>query len=227
MEATGLDIPPAATDARGRRPLVLTRWTTAVTLVLGAVLTTIASALNDVMYAGDPDDLRGALVQNTETGLTSVYVNAVGVPLLLLGFTGVMMLSAHRAPVLSRIGWAILAMGLVGYQSMLGSLSSLYGIILATRPQVPETVFVSLEGGGPEGVWSVAYLIGMGAGVILCAISLLRSRVVPVWAALALLAFPFLEVFLSSFGWYVTDAVLVVFAIRAALAVLRSPRDSW
>jgi hypothetical protein len=206
---------------------VLTRWTTAITLVLGAALTTIASALNDVMYEGDPNDLRGALVQNTETGLTSVYVNAVGVPLLLLGFTGVMMLSARRAPVLSRIGWTVLTVGLVGYQSMLGSLSSLYGIIIATRPHVPEAVFLGFEGGGPEGVWAVVYLVGMGAGVILCAIALLRSRAVPVWAALTLLAFPFLEVFLSSLGWYVTDIVLVVFAVAAALAVLRVPRDSW
>ena len=135
---------------------------------------------------------------------------------------------------LARRSWP----GFIGGSLMIGGYVCYFGVLLSTM-----TIIAMAERGGPLGDYAAVidasesngstawvfllFVVGNLLGTLLLAIGLLRTRAVPVWAALLIMAWPPLHVTGLVVGseWFeVTGAVLQALGLGATAIVLLRQR---
>ncbi|MEO8907908.1 MAG: hypothetical protein ABI310_07485 [Microbacteriaceae bacterium] len=219
----------AATEKKTRPPLSLvSRSSTIIGLLLGSTLN-LGAALLTQAFLGSSGDVVAALTERSALGTVSVVLNLVGIPLMLLGLTGLLYLSSPRAPISSRIALWATAVGMLAFLAKSAALAALYGAGAAAAPAVPETILDSISGKGDMIPMVLAFLFlgGNVVGILFATFAFFRSRIIPAWASIALLLFLVTDFVLPPLPWFDAHVLFVVFAVGASIAVARTTRQTW
>ncbi|GAA1059418.1 hypothetical protein [Agromyces bracchium] len=167
---------------------------------------------------------------------------AVGLQLFLwsqvfwaIGLVGLAHATSHRSPVLAALGAVFSGLGAFGHAAFGGASLVTLGMaryaLESGDLDAAQAAFATTQGGDFV-PYLLAGLAGTVLGVILVAVALLRSAVVPRWVAIALLAWTVVEFLLPNFlsGAWITYTSLVLGVIAftgAAVAVLRGGVGAW
>jgi hypothetical protein len=219
----------APTEKTVRRPLLLaSRSSTIIGLTLGSILN-LGAALLTQAFLGTGGDFAAALSERPTLGIASAMLNVAGIPLMLLGLTGLLYLSSPRAAISSRIALWATAVGMTAFLAKSAALAALYGAGSAAAPAVPAAVLDSISGQGDPipMVLALLFLVGNVTGILFAAFAFFRSRIIPLWVTVALLVFLVADFAMPSVPWFDAHVLFVVFAVGASSAVARTPRDAW
>jgi hypothetical protein len=162
-------------------------------------------------------------------GLLRIAVVAamVGSLLIVPAVLGAIRLTRARAP---RLGLAGGTLMIAGYVCYLGINGTGFEQLAMAEHGGPLGAFAEVIDAGQQdaaGLWVfLLFVLGNLVGTALLGVALLRSRAVPAWAAVAVLAWPVLHVagLVAGSEWFeVTGAALQALGLAAAgMAVLRS-----
>ncbi|HEY5223194.1 MAG TPA: hypothetical protein VIJ18_09155 [Microbacteriaceae bacterium] len=229
MSESANRVTPAKAAKAAKPPLLLvSRSSTIIGLTVGATLN-LGAALLTQAFLGPGGDFAAALSERPTLGIASALLNLVGIPLMLLGLTGLLYLSSPRAPISSRIALWATAIGMIAFLAKSAALAALYGAGAAAAPAVPTAILDSISGKGDPipMVLALLFLAGNVIGILFASFAFFRSRIIPLWVTLALLVFLVGDFALPAVPWFDAHALFVVFAIGASIAVARTTRDAW
>jgi hypothetical protein len=214
-----------------RRPW---RVVIAVLLPLGPLFVAVAFALRPFTGSEEPAVIIERILASPRTDLL-LWLGFLAPGLLLLGTVAAGHLARRGAPVLATIATTInaLAFGLMSGAVASGDLITVAGGRAGVDPATILTITDAIENspitGTAMGIWVPGHILGM----VLLAVALRRSRVLPRWAAVVLgvsqpihfLAFVVLDnQYVDALaGWGLTA---VGFA-AVAVALLRTRDDDW
>ncbi|GAA4363813.1 hypothetical protein [Paeniglutamicibacter cryotolerans] len=207
-----------------------TKRGTATALIIGGVLNLLASVLIQFWLDAAGGERSVALVENPGLGLVATSLNLLAIPLMLLGFGGLLRLASRRAPVLSRVAWGASIVGLGAFFVMTASVLVLYSVAAESSPEIPAPVLAAIN--GQSGSWVflgvfALFMIVNPLGIILSAVAFLRSRIIPLWATLSLLAFLIADFVLPPLPFIDWHVLFLAFAGGTAWAVLKTGEECW
>jgi hypothetical protein len=163
------------------------------------------------------DDLSGdhALeLYGANVGLVRLALNVVmlGCLLIIPAVVGAMRLMRDRAPRLSLIGGSMMVAGYVCYLAL--NMTSFITLAMAQHGGPMADFAAVLDANDPSSVWVfLVFVLGNIVGTFIFALGLLRSHVVPAWAAYGVMAWPIFHVIglIAGTEWFeVTGAALQV-----------------
>ncbi len=206
------------------------RVASAASLVVGNVLLLGATIALPWINNQDTAETLALVEQNVAAFQIADLLAFLGILTIIPGLLAVMRVLRGGAPLLGLIGGSLAVAGYVG--GMLLVITDQDKIGLAERTQARAEIVAAVDG---SSAWVinlvlVVFLLGMLAGTILLGIGLLRSRVVPAWAGVALILGPALSVVAHAADVKALDvagsAVLLIgFAVVARVVWMASDRD--
>ena len=218
---------PATLEAKDLR--WIRRHLAVVPLIAGPVL---IAALRAIVPLGKTTEQTLAAVRsNPDAQQAVVILGIVGGIAMILAVLSVMRLVSRRAPLLGAIGgvvalvgWAMVPM-LNGSDALLGELAKQR---VATDPALYDAYFSST---GVNLMFSI-FITGHILGMLILGVAMLRARVTPVWAGLAVIAGTILHplAFVGLDNHLLDGASYVVVAVgfaAAAVAIWRSTDAQW
>ena len=209
---------------------ILTRMGTIVALVSGGVLNLAASVAGNLVFSGDDAYSGEGFATAGQWAMLSPTLNLIAIPLMLLGIAGLLFLASARSPLVSRLALVVTTLGFAAFFTMIASSFALYSAAVESAPDVPEAVLSGLMGSSASPAFMILFLTFMIAtplGLLLTVIALLRSRVIPIWATIALIVFGVSDFGLPEIPYFDWHAFFVIFTIGGAIAVVRTRRDTW
>lgn len=198
MDTTTLTAPaPAGTTTRAAG---LRYGGLAIGLVLGPLGLLVTNFLYTMMTRDGGSDADGASTLALTAGhLTEarwlIAAGLIGAIMMVPAALGTMRLIGQRAARLGFIGGTLVAAGYICYFGVLLS-NSVYIAMAEHGGPVGDfaAVIDAAEGPGP-GVWTFpVFILGNLVGTFILGLALLRSKVVPVWAAAGVMAWPPLHI---------------------------------
>jgi len=207
----------------------LSRGVAAACLVLGPLALTIPTTYSEADTNG-AGQLRLAAAHLGQAGLS----NAILLPGLLIvpAMIYAARLARRRSPRLAFFGGGIAALawlaGLVGLGAT--GLIVYHGVGLPDQGTV--AALIDRVGADPTvGTLTLLFVLGHVVGMILLGAALLRSRAVPVWAAVLFILYPLVHIAAHIGGSVTVDNIsgvlLVVASVMCAIAVLRLDNARW
>ncbi|HVM28924.1 MAG TPA: DUF4386 family protein [Mycobacteriales bacterium] len=228
---TALTAPPAAPAAAVTTGPVLGRRLAVTALVLGPVLNSAESivARRYLDPNGTPEE-RAADIAAAELPLTlALAAGIVAIPLMLLAFQALAHLVRPACPRLAAAGAALTLVGCFGFLAIhVPSVIELAAVKAGEAPTTVAAVLTTVES-SPIGVSLVlSFLLGLFGGVLVLSVGLWRSRAVPRWVPVALVAFLVLD-FLADgrTGGIDPHPLWVAACLGAAAVVARRTDREW
>jgi hypothetical protein len=224
------DATPARDDTRRSRLRVITRTGTVVALITGSLLNLAASVAANLVFAGDDAYSGEGFAANGQLVLIAPMLNLIAIPLMLLGIVGVCVLASQKSPVMSRLAVVFTSIGMAAFFALTAATAALYSVAVDAAPELPSAVLDGLIGSGDSIAFPIlmfTFLIANPLGILFAVIAFLRSRVVPIWAVIALIVFAVSDFGLPTIPFFDWHVFFVVFAAGAAVAVAKSPREPW
>jgi hypothetical protein len=205
------------------------RLGSAACLVLAPALILIASGIQPFLGDSDTDET----LQIVSEHMTEVQVGDLlafaGILAFVPAMLAVMRALRNRAPALGLIGGALAVCGWVS--AMVWVISDQFAVAFAEETALRQQIADAFDDGSAWVLIVVllTFLVGILIGTILLAVGLLRARIVPVWAPVALIAAPVLSVIANGVvGVKALDLVatgLLLVGFSAVAWVVRSASD--
>ena len=218
----------SARDVPVPRPAPVGRRTAVVALTVGATLNLAEALTNRIV--GETSSVEGSLeayAANPTLARIGLVVGTIAVPFLLLGLVAMAQLFRPR---MSRLGATAMVLGFVGALGFFGIHAvGIYDYAAADQPDREAIVaFIESAQNSPlAALVLVPFLLGMAGSVLLTSIGYLRTRVVPIWIPVVLLAFLVLD-----FGGFPTGPVdphwlFVAASIGVAVGIAKRTDRQW
>lgn len=237
ISGTAIPAAPATAAAGAHRTARLRRIGVGLALIVapwGLLIANAGYAWATRHGGSDETGAKALALVTPYPGLFRVVLVAamLGCLLLIPAVLAGMRLTRTRAPWLSLAGGTLM---IAGYVCYLGILASNVFIIVMAEVSGPADVFARVidqaQGDATAGWLFGLFVLGNIAGTALFVAALLRSRAVPTWAAIAVLAWPALHIVGLAAGseWFEVVGALLQAAGFAALgvAVLRTADHQW
>lgn len=233
MPTTTSDTPRATAIREGSAPTTggagIGPRLAAVALIGGALLNTTEAVLAQLLPErpeGTADQLRAVAEHATLYGVRAV-IGTLAIPLMAIAFVAMTQLLGTRARRLAGVAKVALLAGMWGF----------VGIHLLGLMQLPAAAL-----GDPEGAAAVLdaaqadpvlavlfllpFLVGCALGMVLLAVGVLTTRVVPRWIGAAWLAFILVDFTVGAVGPVDPHWLFLAGSTGAALSVLRRSRTA-
>ncbi|WP_040339804.1 DUF6796 family protein [Candidatus Blastococcus massiliensis] len=223
------DAPRSATqDEPTPRPAPLGRRAAVVCLTVGAVLNLGEALLNRAGgQSSSVAETLDAWADRPTLAAVGLVVGTIGVPFLLLGLVAMAQLFRPRMP---RLGATAMILAFVGGLGFLGIHAvSIYDAAAVDQPD--RAAMVALIEDAQSSALAILilapFLLGMVGSVLLTSIGYLRTRVVPVWIPVVLLAFLVLDFGAFSTGPVDPHWLFVAASFGVAVTVARRTDRQW
>lgn len=206
------------------------RLGSAACLVLGPGLILAAGAVQP--YHGDADteeiiQIAGENVARTQVGSLLAFL---GILAMIPAVLAVMRALRSRAPALGLVGGCLAVCGWAA--AVLWPVSDQFNVAVSSEPGIIDRFAAATE---DSSVWVLfvvlaVFLVGVFVGTLVLGIGMLRARVVPAWAAAAVIAGPVVTVAAGAAGVQALDLLgtallLVGFAAGARLVASVGDRE--
>jgi hypothetical protein len=216
-----------------RNVRTLRRITAAISIVLGPLAVGIVRATVPAVNPHNGQAALAAVVANPN--MMRVELAAGVVATLFLPFTvaGLTRLVMRRAPMLAMLGGVLALVGWAMVPALVTRDAMTYEMArLGANPAQLAALWDQVNGNTAVSVLSIVFVVGHELGTLLLGLGLARARVVPLWAAAAVMISMLLHpVAVLGLGNRLLDilafALLVVGCVAAARAVLMTPNDAW
>ena len=210
------------------RPVPIGRRVAVAALTVGAVLNLAEALIGRIV--GQSASVEGSLeayAANPTLAAIGLTVGTIAVPLLLLALVAMAQLFRPRMP---RLGTTAMVLALVGALGFFGIHAvSVYDYAAVDQPdrEAMVTLIESAQNSGLALLVVLPFMLGMAGSVLLSSIGLLRTRVVPLWIPIVLLAFLVLD-----FGGFPTGPVdphwlFVAASIGLAVTIAQRTDRQW
>jgi hypothetical protein len=226
--------------ARGQSPTVsiprdvrtLRRITAAVSIVLGPLAVGIVRATVPAVNPHNGQVAIAAVVANPTMARISLAAGIIATLFLPFAVIGLTRLVMRRAPVLGMLGGVLALVGWTMVAVLMTRDAMTYEMArLGANPAQLAALWDQVNGNTAVSVLSIVFVVGHELGTLLLGIGLARTRVVPLWAAAAVVIGILLHPVAFGIGNRLLDilafALLVVGCVAAARAVLMTPNDVW
>ena len=215
-------------DVAVPRPAPIGRRVAVVALTVGAVLNLAEALVGRIV--GQSSSVAGTLeAWEAEPTLAAIglVLGTIAVPLLLLALVAMAQLFRPRMP---RLGTTAMVLALVGSFGFFGIHAvSVYDYAAVDQPdrEAMVTLIESAQNSGLALLVVLPFMLGMAGSVLLSSIGLLRTRVVPLWIPIVLLAFLVLD-----FGGFPTGPIdphwlFVAASIGLAVTIAQRTDRQW
>ncbi|GAC1347282.1 MAG: hypothetical protein NVSMB27_12370 [Ktedonobacteraceae bacterium] len=220
-------------ERRPRDLCTLRRIAAAISIVLGPLAVGIVRATVPAVNPQNGQAAIAAMVANpdmTRVELTAGVVASFFLPFAVVGLTRLVM---RRAPVLAMLGGALALVGWAIVPALVTRDAMTYAMAYSgANPVQLSALWDQVNGNTAVSALLIAFIIGHELGTLLLGIGLARARVVPLWAAAAVVIAMLLHpVAVLGLGNRLLDilafALLVIGCVAAARAVLITPNDAW
>jgi hypothetical protein len=210
----------------------LRRITTAISIVLGPLAVGVVRATVPAVNPSDGKAAITTMMANPDMArieLTAGIVATLFLPFAIVGLTRLVM---RGAPVLAMLGGGLALIGWALVPTLVTIDAMTY--VMAHSGANP-TQFASLwdqvNGNIVVNLLTTIFVVGHELGTLLPGIGLVRARVVPLWAAVAVMLGILLHPVGHALGIRPLDilgfALLAIGCIAAARAILIIPNDAW
>jgi hypothetical protein len=201
----------------------------AFALIAAPVIWAIGTAL-DPAWADDTAEYLTEVADNEGLYLLAGLLWSIGSLLFVVGLLGVIRLVRGRRVTLGQIGAGLMIFGAIGMSS--GLAFNGFEIAMATEDNREAMVTLSdnLEDNAALAIfWLGFFIVGIVLGAILLTISLFRSKIVPVWAPILLIASIVLGFVSGDNKWLsaLSFAVLAAGLFPLAQRMLATSDDAW
>lgn len=203
----------------------LRRTVVAVSTAAGAILG-LGGLLLQPTFPDDPAAYIDILA-NSPTAAIGVQLYVWSQVFWVIGLVGAGHIVSRRAPVFGVLGALLIGLGAFAH-TVYGGVMVL-DVAIAADPDAATAVMEASQSGAFLPFLAVG-LVGTVLGIALLAIGLIRSRVAPLWVAVALLAWVVIEFVLTNFiDWatYASIALGIIAFVGLAVALWRSDRAEW
>lgn len=193
----------------------------AVALAAAPMLLLLAQALDPTPPDADAAELLATAGQEAARWTSSNLAFLVGAALLAVGAPCVCRAAPDRGRVAGLAASVLLVLAAIGIAAWASSMISLSGLADA---QAPGRYAKAARGTLATGIVEAAWIVSLLGGMVSLAVALLRSRRVPRWAPVCLLAFVLVEVMLV--GINIAETVgfgLLVVGLGAIAAAVGRP----
>jgi hypothetical protein len=201
----------------------LGRWAAAGTLVVGATFQVVAFALIP-NFAHTVDRLEWIAAHSARADASKTF-DLLAVPFLLAGVIVYVLLTRERTP---RLAWAsgiVLGLGMCGLMAVQGWETLEYALAADGRFRlVPLGDVVDNIPSAPAAVMGVLFIVGALLGIVLTALALWRSRVVPRAVPILMITFIVTDVALQQ--PLIAHVIALVAALWIATTILGATRDA-
>jgi hypothetical protein len=208
----------------------LRRIATAISIVLGplavgVVRTTVASGQ-------DSKAIFAAVMAHPDLARVELAAGVIATLFLPFAIVGLTRLVRRRAPVLAMLGGSLALVGWALVPALIVLDAMTYEM---AQSGANSTQFAALldhvNGNFAVTLFFIVFLVGHELGTLLLGIGLARTRVVPLWAAVAVMIGIVLHPVSVGLGIRLMDtlafALIVAGCVAAARAVLITPNDAW
>ena len=211
------------------QPSTYRRTAAAAGLAASAVLSTISVDLQPVLHGDGAERLAALGNAGTSAAISAVSFVLAQLPFI-AGVLGIGHLLRRRAPRLSAAGTTLGVLGAFGHAVFGGVM--ILEVTMAADPsrRAAYAALVDKLSASPVMLFSVLGLAGTVLGLLLLAAGLWRTRTAARWIPAALVAFLVVEFVgsaVSDAASYLSSVLLVAAFVGAAVAILRSPAESW
>jgi len=219
-------------DRHPRDLRTIRRIATAISIVMAPLAVGVVRAT--IPLASSPGGLAAfaAVAANPAMArieLTAGVVAALFLPFAIIGLTRLVL---RRAPVLALIGGCLALVGWAMIPSLVTSDAITYEMAFSrANPAQLAALWEQLNGNFAVSILFTVFAIGHELGTLLLGIGLARARVVPLWAAAAVVVGIVLHPVSFVVGIRLMDvfayALITLGCVAAARTVLITPNDAW
>jgi len=201
----------------------LGRWAAAGTLVVGATFQVVAFALIPD-FDNTVDRLEWIAAHSARAEVSKTF-DLLAVPFLLAGVIVYVLLTRERTP---RLAWAsgiVLGLGLCGLMAVQGWETLEFALVTDGRSHlVPLADVADNASTAPAAAMGIMFIAGAVFGIVLTALALWRSRVVPRAVPILMIAFIVTDIALSQ--PLIAHVIALVGALWIATTILGATRPS-
>ena len=201
----------------------LGRWAAAGTLVVGATFQVVAFALIPD-FDNTVDRLEWIAAHSARAEVSKTF-DLLAVPFLLAGVIVYVLLTRERTP---RLAWAsgiVLGLGLCGLMAVQGWETLEFALVTDGRFHlVPLADVADNAATAPAAAMGIMFIAGAVFGIVLTALALWRSRVVPRAVPILMIAFIVTDIALSQ--PLIAHVIALVGALWIATTILGATRPS-
>lgn len=201
-------------------PRLLDRRLAALCLLLAPLLEVVEAALSPLRDTTTAADI-SAIAAHQQRFTISVVAGLLSTLLYVPAFLGASRLTAARNPRLTAVATALLVLAMLGFAGVrMGQGFELAAVHEHTSPSVAGKLLDATAGTAPGAMLMAVFLLGSTLGLWLLSIALWRSRSVPRPAALALAAFPLIDLGVKGHASTVVSHLLLLGGLIAIAAAL-------
>jgi hypothetical protein len=211
----------------------LRRITAALSIVLGPLAVGIVRATVPAVNPHNGQAAIAAVVATPDMARISLAAGVVATLFLPFAVMGLTRLVMRRAPVLAMLGGVLALVGWAMVPALVTRDAMTYAMAYSgANPVQLSALWDQVNGNTAVSTLLIAFIVGHELGTLLLGIGLARARVVPLWAAAAVVIAMLLHpVAVLGLGNRLLDilafALLVIGCVAAARAVLITPNDAW
>ena len=224
---------PQSPDERRPRDLrTLRRGAFAISIVLGPLAVGVVRATIPLPSSSGAQAAIAAMAANPSMARVELTAGVIATLFLPFAIVGLTRLVVRRAPVLALLGGSLALVGWAMVPMLVTSDAVTYEMARLGANQAQfAALWEQLNGNFAVNTLFTVFLVGHELGTLLLGIGLARARVVPLWAAAAVVIGIVLHPVSFVVGNRLVDilayALVTVGCAAAARAVLTTPNDAW
>lgn len=218
-----------------RRPLdlrTLRRSAFAISIVLGPLAVGVVRATVPLASSPGGKGAIAAVAANLDMARVSLTAGVIATLFLPFAIVGLTRLVVRRAPVLALLGGSLALVGWAMVPMLVTSDAMTYEMARLGANQAQfAALWEQLNGNFAVNMLFTVFVVGHELGTLLLGIGLARARVVPLWAAAAVVIGIVLHPISFVVGMRIVDivayALITAGCVAAARTVLITPNDAW
>jgi hypothetical protein len=226
---------PAGASAEGSAPRdfrTLRRLATAISIVLGPLAVGVIRATVPLASSSGSQALIAAFAADLDLARVELAAGVIATLFLPFAIVGLTRLVGRRAPLLAMLGGTLALVGWAMVPALVTNDAIAYEMARTGANQVQFAALLdSLNGNFAFNLLFSVFLVGHELGTLLLGIGLWRARVVPLWAAAAVMIGIVLHPASFILGSRLLDilayALVTAGCVAAARTVLTIPNDAW
>jgi hypothetical protein len=220
------------TERRPRDLRTLRRIATAISIVLGPLTVGIVRATVPLASSSGGKGAIAAMAANPAMARIELTAGVIATLFLPFAIVGLTRLVVRRAPVLALLGGSLALVGWAMVPMLVTSDAMTYEMARLGANQAQfAALWEQLNENFAVNMLFTVFLVGHELGTLLLGIGLARARVVPLWAAAAVVIGIVLHPVSFVVGNRLVDilayALITAGCVAAARAVLITPNDAW